>query len=202
VGPDGLFRTDMAGLGAAIFFRPGVRRQLEAEVMAQFEAYAATGLPLDHVNTHKHFHLHPTILSAILRIGRRFGVKALRAPVEPAAVLARIEPQSPLVGAPRLIASWAALGRGRARRAGLRTPDQVFGLGWSGAMTCDRLRGLISHLPAGLSEIYLHPAKADAYPGSAPGYRYLEEFQALVNPDVIAAARSGDVALGGFADFA
>jgi hopanoid biosynthesis associated protein HpnK len=201
VGPDGLFRTDMAGLGAAIFFRPGVRRQLEAEVTAQFEAYAATGLPLDHVNTHKHFHLHPTILSAILRIGRRFGLKALRAPVEPHAVLARIEPQaSP--GASQLIASWAALGRGRARRAGLRTPDQVFGLGWSGAMTPDRLRALISHLPAGLSEIYLHPAKADAYPGSAPGYRYLEEFQALVNPDVIAAASSQDVALGGFADFA
>jgi hopanoid biosynthesis associated protein HpnK len=201
VGPDGLFRTDMARLGAAIFFRPAVRRQLEAEVTAQFAAYAATGLPLDHVNTHKHFHLHPTILSAILRIGPCFGAKALRAPVEPQAVLAEIEPRT-RPGSAGLIAPWAALGRGRARRAGLRTPDQVFGLRWSGAMTAERLRGLISRLPAGLSEIYLHPAKADAYPGSAPGYRYLEEFQALVDPDVVAAGRSRDVALGGFTDFA
>ena len=55
----------MAALGAEIFFRPAVQRQLEAEIEAQFEAYAATGLPLDHVNAHKHFHLHPTILGAI-----------------------------------------------------------------------------------------------------------------------------------------
>ena len=47
VGPDGLFRTDMARSGASMFFRPGVRRQLAAEIKAQFAAYAATGLPLD-----------------------------------------------------------------------------------------------------------------------------------------------------------
>jgi hopanoid biosynthesis associated protein HpnK len=201
VGEDGLFRTDMAALGAAIFFRPAVRRQLEREVLAQFEAYAATGLPLDHVNTHKHFHLHPTILQAILRIGPRFGLQALRAPIEPRAVLAQVEAgqASPLAW---ITAPWAAMGRARARRAGLRVPDQVFGLAWSGAMTTDRLLGVIRHLPDGLSEIYLHPAKAGAYPGSAPGYRYIEEFQALVDSEVVAAARGKDVALGGFADFA
>lgn len=201
VGPDGQFRTDMAAMGAAIFFRPAVRRQLEAEVLAQFEAFAATGLPLDHVNTHKHFHLHPTILAAILRIGRRFGAKALRAPVEPQDVLAKVEPDAKL-GPAWITGPWAAMGRSRARRAGVRTPDQVFGLSWSGAMTAERLCGVIRCLPAGLSEIYLHPAKVEAYPGSAPGYRYVEEFQALVNPDVIAAACAEGVALGGFSDFA
>ena len=201
VGPDGLFRTDMAALGAAIFFRPAVRRQLEAEVLAQFEAYAATGLPLDHVNTHKHFHLHPTILATILEIGTRFGIRALRAPIEPHDVLAEIEPTARVRGA-WITAPWAAMGRRRARRAGICTPDQVFGLCWSGAMTADRLCGVIRRLPVGLSEIYLHPAKSQSYPGSAPGYHYVEEFQALVSPDVIAAAHAEGVALGGFADFA
>ena len=60
----GNFRTDMARAGAAMFFLPRVRRQLEAEIEAQFAAFAATGLPLDHVNAHKHFHLHPTIAGA------------------------------------------------------------------------------------------------------------------------------------------
>jgi hopanoid biosynthesis associated protein HpnK len=201
VGPDGAFRTDMASLGAAIFFLPAVRRQMEAEVEAQFQAFAASGLPLDHVNTHKHFHLHPSILEAILESGRRHGLKALRAPVEPRAVLARAEPGgSP--GPAWVTGPWAALGRRRARRAGLKTPDQVFGLSWSGAMDAGRLCGLIEHLPDGLSEIYLHPATLDAYPGSAPGYHYIEEFEALVNPAVAAAARAKGVTLGGFADFA
>ena len=57
----GHFRTDMARTGMAMFFRSVVQRQLENEIAAQFEAFRATGLPLDHVNAHKHFHLHPTI---------------------------------------------------------------------------------------------------------------------------------------------
>jgi len=76
----------------------------------------------------------------------------------------------------------------------------VFGLRWSGQMTRERLAGLIRHLPDGLSEIYLHPATS-AYPGSACGYRYREELEALMAPEVIAAARDSSVRLGGFADF-
>ena len=42
VGADGLFRTDMARLGFDIAFKPRVRRQVAAEIRAQFEAFAAT----------------------------------------------------------------------------------------------------------------------------------------------------------------
>ena len=87
----GNFRTDMARAGAAMFFLPKVRRQLEAEIEAQFAAFAATGLPLDHVNAHKHFHLHPTIAGLIVKLGKRHGVKGARVPLEPQAVLGRIE---------------------------------------------------------------------------------------------------------------
>jgi hypothetical protein len=68
-------------------------------------------------------------------------------------------------------------------------------------MTAERLRGLIARLPAGLNEIYLHPALRDEFPGAVPGYRYREEFEALLDPGVIAAARADDIRLGGFADF-
>ena len=83
----GLFRRNMALAGWAMFARRDARRQLEAEIAAQFEAFAATGLPLDHVNTHKHFHLHPTIAAFILKIGRRHGMRAVRLPIEPRNVL-------------------------------------------------------------------------------------------------------------------
>ena len=70
----------MARAGAAMFFLPHVRRQMLAEVRAQFEAFRATGLTLDHVTAHKHFQLHPSILSAILELAKEFGVPAVRAP--------------------------------------------------------------------------------------------------------------------------
>jgi hypothetical protein len=76
----------------------------------------------------------------------------------------------------------------------------VFGLAWSGAMTTPRLEGLIRHLPEGFSEIYLHPASTDAFPGHAPGYRYQDELAALTAPSVIAAAQRPDMTRGGYAD--
>jgi hopanoid biosynthesis associated protein HpnK len=193
----GQFRTDMAAAGARMFFDPLARRQLAAEIAAQFQAFADTGLALDHVNAHKHFHLHPTIAGLVLKIGARHGLRAARVPVEPARVLAAVEPGAGQGGVSPFNLMAKAL-RARFRRAGLVVPDAVFGLCWSGAMTSGRLSGLIAHLPPGFSEIYLHPAAAADYPGSAPGYRYLEEFAALTAPEVALALRRSNIRVGGF----
>ncbi|MBV8683704.1 MAG: hopanoid biosynthesis-associated protein HpnK [Caulobacteraceae bacterium] len=198
---DGCFRTDMARAGAQIFFSPAARKQLAAEVRAQFEAFAATGLPLDHVNAHKHFHLHPTIAGAVLREAARFGCRGARVPIEPRAVIRAIEPPSRTYPIDVVVDTVAALCRARFRRAGLLIPDRVFGLAWSGAMTTPRLRGLIEALPSGLSEIYLHPGLDGGFEGAAPGYRYVDEFAALVDRSVADATRRAEVSLGGFADF-
>jgi hopanoid biosynthesis associated protein HpnK len=212
VDASGQFRTDMAMTGARIFFLPHVRRQLVAEITAQFEAFRATGLALDHVNAHKHFHLHPTIANTILHIGRRFGMTALRVPLEPRATIEAVAanaspspPQGERVrvkgegsGLESLAHLFAVRLARRMRGQGLLVPDQVFGLAWSGAMTRDRLLGLLGRLPDGLSEIYLHPATGP-YPGSALGYRYAEELAALTDPAVVAAAAG--FTRGGFADF-
>ena len=197
---DGLMRADMARLGLDLARKPAARRQLAAEIAAQFAAYRATGLALDHVNAHKHFHVHPLIAGAVLRIGRGYGLRAIRVPREPRDLLRRAEP-----GArprPALdIAPWAALLAVRARQAGLLIPDRTLGLAWSGAMTPPRVAALLAHLPDGLTELYTHPATAGGFPGAAPGYRYAEERDALVAPASIAAAQASAATRGGFSDF-
>jgi hopanoid biosynthesis associated protein HpnK len=198
VDASGHFRTDMARLGLAIATRRAVRQQVRTEIAAQFEAFRASGLALDHVNAHKHFHLHPVIAAEIISVGARYGMRGLRVPREPASVLSIIEPQTARIPA-WVTAPWAALLARRAQRAGLQTPDAVFGLAWSGAMTRARLLGLLQHLPEGRSEIYLHPATTNDFAGHARGYRYAEELAALTAPDVIAAAR--ELRLGSYADF-
>ena len=195
----GYFRNDMARAGAAMFFRPKVREQLAAEIAAQFEAFAATGLELDHVNAHRHFHLHPTIASLMIRMAKAHGVKGARVPLEPWAILARIEAYRGNATVALTVPFARAL-RARFRQAGMAAPDQVFGLAWSGAMTPGRFKGLIENLPDGLSEIYLHPATG-AYPGSAPGYTYEGELAALTDPGVPALIAGHDIRLGGFCDF-
>ena len=201
VDASGNFRCDMVRSATNMFFRPSVRRQLAHEIEAQFDAFKATGLRLDHVNTHKHFHLHPTIASTILKIGKAHGMRAMRVPLEPQAVLAAAEPGR--ANAPAYVTGpWARLSRWRLRHAGLLTPDHVFGLAWSGAMNAERLTGLIAHLPEGLSEIYLHPATAGGFEGAAPGYCYADELAALTDARVAQAAHDPHIRLGGFIDFA
>ena len=198
VNADGAFRSDMASLGVQISLSSKARRQLAAEITAQFQAFRATTLQLDHCNAHKHFHLHPVIGSLMVSIGARFGLEAVRVPLEPATLLRKIERRVPSL--PSLTLPFALLLRRRVRGAGLFAPDRTFGLRWSGRMTRDRLAGLIQQLPSGVSEIYLHPATG-SYAGAARDYRYCEELAALMAPDVAAACRAARVQLGGFGDF-
>ncbi|OHT22160.1 MULTISPECIES: hopanoid biosynthesis-associated protein HpnK [Sphingomonadales] len=198
---DGRFRANMVRAGVDFFFRPAVRRQLAEEIEAQFIAFGATGLKLDHVNAHKHFHLHPTIAGLIVEIGGRFGLRAVRAPVEPPEPLAEVEPASPGRLADRVAAPWARTLQARFASAGLIVPDQVFGLRWSGHMHVGRLAGLIEHLPPGLTEIYLHPATEAGFAGHAPGYDYEAELAALVDERTRAALRLSGARLGSFTDF-
>ena len=184
----GRFRDNMALAGAAMFFLPATRRQLGREIEAQFAAFAATGLRLDHVNAHKHFHLHPTIAGLIATIGARFGLRSVRAPIEP--------------GAPSPTDPWAKLVRRRFRARGMAVPDAVFGLKHSGAMTAERIAEAIDALPEGLSEIYLHPATRDDYPGHGPAYRHRDELAGLVDPEVRGQIDDAGIRLGSFAALA
>jgi chitin disaccharide deacetylase len=197
----GIFRPNMvlAGINLAVSGR--AQRQLAAEITAQFEAFRSTGLALDHANAHKHFHVHPVIGNLLLRIGRDFGLHSVRVPLEPADVLRRVEPASHLDRA-WLLTTQARHLLQKVREFRLFAPDAVFGIRWSGAMTRDRLLGLLGALPAGTTEIYCHPALHGGFPGSAPAYRYADEFSALTDHQVLAAAQKTGIMLRAFSDFA
>jgi chitin disaccharide deacetylase len=184
VGPDGEFDRNMARAGIRFFALPRVRRQLAAEIRAQFEAFRATGLTLDHVNAHKHMQLHPTVAALVVEIGRDYGMKAVRVPAEPVAALRRAFPQERR--RTPLYRPWIERLRRRLLCAGLTVNDHVFGLAWSGRMIEERVLRLLPHLPDGTSEIYLHPAtgRTPALVAAMPGYRHTEELAALLSPTV------------------
>jgi len=187
VDASGRFGDCMVKDGFRFCFQPGVRRQLEEEIRAQFEAYAATGLTLDHVNAHKHFHLHPTVLSLILRIGRDYGLRAMRLPAE--------------ADAPALLRPWLRLLARRLDAAGIAHNDTVVGLAHSGRMNERVMLAALRQLPRGVTEIYLHPATVSGGVTAAMAdYRHADELAALLSPRVRAAVEGSGAPLGGFAD--
>jgi hopanoid biosynthesis associated protein HpnK len=191
----GRFASDLFAAGVRYFFKPGVRAQLEAEIREQFRLFAATGLQLDHVNAQNHMHVHPTIFSMLLRVGKEFGLRAVRIPYEPFAPAWRATHThfGARFAQSVLLAPWLALMKRRARAAGLAANDYVFGMIDSGRMNAAHLNGYIAALPAGVSELYSHPA-TDAWPqADPPDADYRGEFAALVDPGVVARLRHSDV---------
>ena len=192
----GEFSTHLVRAGCNFFFRPGVRRQLEAEIRAQFEAFRRTGLCLDHVNAHNHMHLHPTVLGLILRVGRSYGMRAVRLPFEPSLLSWRATRNG--LGQKLVLALFLCpllgLMRWRLHRAGIRTNDRVFGMADSGRMTAARVLEFVKRLPGGVTEIYFHPAtgRCPEIERNMPDYRHEDEYQALIDPRLAEAlARAG-----------
>ena len=197
LGRDGLFSTCLACAGFRYFFQPSARRQLEAEIRAQFRAFQDTGLALDHVNAHHHMHLHPTVLGLLIRIGKEFGLRAVRLPQEPMFLHGRFN-WSRFFLAPSL-----ALMRRRIRRAGLVCNETIFGLSESGSMDTRALLETLRRLPDGVTEIFFHPAlqgHLKQRSGTPTGYRYTEEHAALIHPDAAKLVQERGIVLIAFRD--
>jgi hopanoid biosynthesis associated protein HpnK len=186
----GRLDENLARAGVRYFFLPSARRQLAAEIRAQFEAFAKTGLPLDHVNAHNHMHIHPTVLSLIIGIGRDYGLRAVRLP----------RPPRPPGGG--LLAPWIARMRRQIHRAGLVCNDRLLGWHHTGRMDRERVLSLLAGLPEGSSEIMFHPATgtwggADPAP---PGDDFVAEYEALCDPAVAEAVEAAAARLSAFRD--
>ncbi len=189
--PDGTFSKDLAATGVRYFFRPGIRRQIEIEVRAQFARFAAAGLPLDHVNAQCHFHLHPTVLGIIVRVAREYGRPPIRVPYEPfwPSWRANRDRLGLRLANGVLLAPWVALMRARLRLAGIASNDRVYGLSDVGHMTAARLVRYAQQLPDGTTELFVHLATG-AWAGMADdlrGYELAGELAAVTDPAVAAA---------------
>jgi hopanoid biosynthesis associated protein HpnK len=204
---DGYLSRNLVAAGVRFFFDRAARRQLEAEIRAQFEAFAATGLALDHVNAHNHMHLHPTVLGIILRVGREFGLHAMRVPYEPPLVAWRSTGRGlgAKLAAAAGLAPWLGVLRARLRQRGIRVNDVVLGLGASGAMDETTVLRLLELVPDGrVAEMYFHPAtrRSPECDRTMPSYRQQAELTALTSPRVRQALETRDIRLVTFADLA
>ncbi len=204
VDEQGEFHTGLTAAGFRFFFRPGVRKQLAAEIRAQFSAFQSTGLRLDHVNAHNHLHLHPTVLGLMLRIGQEYGIRAIRLPYEPP-FFSEINSRDALFSrfAMRLyLAPWMRLMRRRARKAGVRFNDFVFGISNSGAMSVPVVERCLKRLPEGVTELYFHPAtrRCPEIDRFMPAYDHEGEYMALTSEALKTALEASGAERIGFCD--
>jgi len=151
------------------------RDQLVAEITAQIRKIQSTGLQVTHLDTHKHAHIFPEILVALLRAARICGVRAIRNPFVPVkAMPARLFKHKRNLwkryGQVRMLHTFSGQFLQRTERAGLLTPDGMVGVIETGSVDNpgdssgynSLLRQTVAGLPDGTWELVCHPGYNDA----------------------------------------
>jgi predicted glycoside hydrolase/deacetylase ChbG (UPF0249 family) len=153
VGHDGRFPAGEDRLLRALLSVTG-RRQLRLEIAAQFEAFHATGLPCNHVNSHRHVHQWPPIARLIFAEAVKWGVRTSRLPHD------RLRARR-IGDVAHAIRHHAA--RRIMRRIGITTIYESIGRDW----TRDELLRVLQQLPSdggNLIELYFHPVDTTTHP--------------------------------------
>lgn len=194
-------------LGFRYAMSSAARALARAEMKAQFDHFAETGLPLSHVDGHQHLHLHPAIFPALCSLAKEHGAKGVRIVRDDWRFALRYEKKHAI-----LKTAWATaftplahVARRQAAACGLTYADRAYGLMQSGRMTEDYVLALLEHLQKKFSkagdrfttEIYFHPTtgpRTDAL-GPNPG-----ELQTLLSPQVRARIEQYGMRLGRYAD--
>jgi chitin disaccharide deacetylase len=137
--------------------------EIEAEVGAQIEFLQGRGLRLTHIDTHKHTHMFPTVLRAVLRAARACGIRAIRNPFEPPWAL------QATLGAPWLrFAQVSALRwlepvcRRIIAEERFTTTDGTIAVAGTGVLDAATVRSLLQKAPEGTWELVTHPGYNDA----------------------------------------
>ncbi|MBO0722700.1 MAG: hopanoid biosynthesis-associated protein HpnK, partial [Blastocatellia bacterium] len=150
--------------GLAYYFNPAARRELKLEMRAQFERFAATGLPFSHVDGHAHLHMHPVIFDELIGLCEEFGVKRIRVVGGEIRASLKLDRKN-LLGKAGLGLVFNILARSCARKLagrGFVQPEKVYGLLQTGDMNEDNLLGLLALRESKDIEVYAHPLAFDA----------------------------------------
>lgn len=140
--------------------------EIAAEASAQIRKVQAAGIPVSHIDTHKHTHLFPTVLRPLLRAAQACGVTTVRNPFGPRRPLRSRD----LLARPGLWTRYAEMRILRtltskfsdaARRAGFMTPDGTLGVEVTGALDEQLFRAIAAVIPEGTWEFVCHPGYND-----------------------------------------
>ena len=162
-GRTGSLYVSAGGFVGRLLTRQVRAEEIEAEARAQIQFLQEKGLRLTHVDTHKHTHMFPMVLRAVLRAARACGVRAVRNPFEPAWAVRAQEGTRLVRVAEVTLLRWLRPACLRIiAQEGFATTDGTIAVVGTGVLDASMVRRLMMHLPEGTWELVTHPGYNDA----------------------------------------
>lgn len=159
----GAFRVSLVGFLSRLLTGRIRSEQIEAEARAQIQALQGKGLHLTHIDAHKHTHMFPQVLRAVLRAARSCGIRAVRNPFEPAWAVDASAGAAWARAAEVTILRWLKPVCGKIiAEEGFATTDGTIAMVGTGVLDAAMVRRLLKNLPEGTWELVTHPGYNDA----------------------------------------
>jgi len=165
LGPDGKsFRPSLLNFVQALLRGQIHEEDIEREALAQIQKLQRAGIPITHLDTHKHTHLFPAVTRPLLRVAERTSIHAIRNPFEQRWSLSlghgnRLRRfQIKLLS--RLHKKFEA--HPQLRTASILTTDGTIGISATGRLNQPTLHEILQSLPnTGTYELCCHPGYND-----------------------------------------
>lgn len=158
---------------------PSAPEAVHRELAAQIERIMDLGLVPDHIDTHQHFFLFPSMTGLVLDLACEYDIRALRLPL-PAESPAD-DPEGALGEELALYRRLAPALRKPLEQRSIRTPRGLFGMPRLNRLNRPALEQVIRQLPPGDWELMVHPGHVDREnPFGGPPREI--ELQALLGP--------------------
>jgi hopanoid biosynthesis associated protein HpnK len=165
---------------------------IATELRAQIGKIKRAGVEPSHVDTHKHTHAHPRVLSVVCRVAKELGINRIRQPIESfrdswVTTAADRKGTTTQVVAAAAVRSIAPRFRATLKKYGFVTPHHFLGLAMTGQMGRETLTRMIESLGDDTTEIMFHPGLSDdalAKTGTRLLMQRELELQALTDPSV------------------
>ena len=124
------------------------------EARAQVRKILDAGIGLSHIDSHKHTHLLPPVMDALLRVAHEFGIHWVRRPFDFELDAAASLKKRAVTLAIRMLRP--AFQR---KLAGLRSTSHFTGFQHTGSLDTVSLQRILERLPAGITELMCHPGR-------------------------------------------
>jgi len=138
------------------------------ETEAQIQILRKAGVPISHLDGHQHVHVFPAVIRAAVRAARLHQIPWVRIPEDPGPVPAHPGIPDSLTAEARNFSRLAAEARLHLKGSGVRTTDFFRGLYLKGRLTLSAMEDNLRELPAGLTELMVHPGRVPAVPIPSP----------------------------------
>jgi chitin disaccharide deacetylase len=159
----GSFRISLVSFLRRLLTRRIRPADIETEARAQIERLQRRGVHITHIDAHKHTHMFPTVLRAVLRAARACGINAVRNPFEPAwAVRASAGAKWARVAEVTLLRWLQPTCAKIIAEEGFVTTDGTIAMVGTGVLNAAMVRSLLKDLPEGTWELVTHPGYNDA----------------------------------------